>query len=438
MLIRCCAVVLVTLFAWSQGALAQTRNTATQIDALYQQLFTDPSNVALNLALVKAQLAARDLKGASGTLDRLLIVAPQNRDAQFLLAQVRASTGNFEEAKALLRIVLDAADSSAALKQQSQAIIDELNAISDGVSWRASVKTTLGQSYNPEGKPISTSYSLLAPSTPIEVDGQNQAYKQVSFTADIGYRTKSYDAIDYRVNIGHTRRDYNSYEKGDYEVYDVGFAVNQLVKLPLVIRMKMARHRVKDADFLDEIGLSTSRDFVLPSILADSGEVRLQGEFSAKRQSYRTHNAFGGNQDKTGYLYGAQFAGVASFLGIDGRIAARLDRKEATASIHAYHQKMLRIDTSQPVGDRLIATSFSIAEKRFDRNDPVYAVNRRKDRTLSLSLEARQSAAALVRVDGAYLALAASASRTTSNITRFSQNRGDISASLFVPLGSAR
>ena len=421
---------------WANSAVALQSDGREAIDALYEQLFNDPANIALNLSLVKAQLAAQDLKGASGTLDRLLIVAPQNRDAQYLLAQIHASTGNIEEAKALLNLVLSAADSSDDLKRNAQALNDKLAMASDGISWRIALKTTIGQSYNPESKPNDVSYSLIAPSSPIEVDGQNQAYRQISINADIGYRAKSYEAKDFRMAIGHTRRDYNSYNKGDYEVYNIGFGANQLVDLPIVTRVNMARHRVKDADFMDEMNVSVSRSLSLPSLFSSKGRVGLQSEITAGRQTYRTHNAFGGNPDKTGNLYQAQLAAATSFAGLEGRVMAVFKRKEATSSIHAYSQKQLRFDTSQPLSSRLIATSVTLSEKRFDRNNSLYAYHRRKDRTLSASVEVRQSAAPLVSANGAYFAIAANASQTLSNVKRFSQNKGDISISLYMPLGS--
>ena len=83
-------VVFVLILGWLIGAAAPiyaSENLQSRINTLYDKVFADPSNVSLNLELVRSQILVRDYKGASGTLERLLILAPENRSAQVLMAQ---------------------------------------------------------------------------------------------------------------------------------------------------------------------------------------------------------------------------------------------------------------------------------------------------------------------------------------------------------------
>ncbi len=106
---------------WPQMATADN-DLQDRINTLYSKVFEDPGNVSLNLELVRTQIQWRDYKGASGTLERLLILAPQNRSAQLLMAQVKIALNNFQEAKYLLTTIIDAEDTDIDTKRRAEEI----------------------------------------------------------------------------------------------------------------------------------------------------------------------------------------------------------------------------------------------------------------------------------------------------------------------------
>ena len=82
-------ITLITLFSDVTHNYAQASSDLNKrISHLYEKVYADPSNVSLNLELVRSQIQIRDFKGASGTLERLLIIAPENTSAQLLAAPV--------------------------------------------------------------------------------------------------------------------------------------------------------------------------------------------------------------------------------------------------------------------------------------------------------------------------------------------------------------
>lgn len=71
MLLRFIIVItLITLFSDVTHNYAQASSDLNKrISHLYEKVYADPSNVSLNLELVRSQIQIRDFKGASGTLD---------------------------------------------------------------------------------------------------------------------------------------------------------------------------------------------------------------------------------------------------------------------------------------------------------------------------------------------------------------------------------
>ena len=72
----------------------------------FQDVLRDPDNVALNIAYARSQIANRDLLGASATLERVLLIAPDNLLARLLYGVTLYRLGSNVEAEKHLRIVL--------------------------------------------------------------------------------------------------------------------------------------------------------------------------------------------------------------------------------------------------------------------------------------------------------------------------------------------
>ena len=77
----------------------------------------------MNFQLASIQLKNGNLKEASGTLERILILLPSNAEAQSLLASVQLRLGNKPESERLSKLIIENDTASAAQKQEARKCI---------------------------------------------------------------------------------------------------------------------------------------------------------------------------------------------------------------------------------------------------------------------------------------------------------------------------
>lgn len=402
-----------------------------RIDALYQQVFADPANVELNITLVREQIAAGDFKGASGTLERLLIIVPQNRTAQFLMARVKSATENYQEARYFLMEVINAEDTAPELRANSEEFLKELDDLTDGFSWNASVGVNAGFSRNPDAKPDNPSYSLLAPTVPIDVKGGSEEYAGMSLSGMFEYRMNTYEKRILRANLSHQRRDFLTYDKADYETYGGQFQILNSDETPFLGALNITRIRVRDFDFMDQVGVSAQQSFTLGS------RYRLDGTGSINRHVNRYSPHFNGNEGKTGYQAKAGLGMNVGLAGMGLRLGADFERKDANITTNSYHQSSLSVATSIPVGAINIGANLKVARKRTDTPDMIYSDLRRTDTTATLALNAMLPVEFLSTSfdDKLQVSLSGNVSKTESNVSKFDTTKGEVTLTFTYSFG---
>lgn len=407
------------------------RDISERIDSLYERVFADPSNVSLNLELVRTQLQINDLKGASGTLDRLLILSPDNRAAQLLMARVKIATRNLQEAKYLLQAVIDAPDSDPVTKNRAQEALRQVDEIADGFSWQASSDVTIGISQNPENKPNKDAYSLYLPTSPIAVSGASQEFRGASLSALFDKRFNTYDDRRIQARLGHQRRDYSTYDKSDYEVYSGSIAMITGDKMPVSRTISALRVRVRERDFMDQIGLELNRQIAGPFGISLSASGYLG------RQIHRTHRNFTGNKEKTGMLGRASLSGTMMLGPRAVRSSLEFERKSAKIAKNAFYQTKLKFDTNIPVFGIDLLGQASFARKRFDAPDMVFSDRRRRDMVSNLSLELQVPVSHILpkNYHDMRVSLRGDIYRTFSNVDRFDSTKSELMMKVNYALG---
>jgi len=94
-----CGAIALFLFGLSAGALAQDDALPPSGDVTYDQVLENPDDVMLSYRFALKQIEDGDLLGASATLDRLTLLAPQEPNIRALRAIVLYRLGNLREAK---------------------------------------------------------------------------------------------------------------------------------------------------------------------------------------------------------------------------------------------------------------------------------------------------------------------------------------------------
>lgn len=393
-----------------------------RIAVLYDKVFDDPTNVSLNLELVRSQIQLRDFKGASGTLERLLILSPNNHAALYLSAQVKFTLGNFQEAKLLLTELLNQKQLDKLNRQRAEDLLRQVTNATDGYAWYASVDLTTGISQNPENKPSKTSYSLFLPSTPIVVSGGRQAFRGLAIAGGFEQQYNSYDTRKFRLNLAHQRRDYNTYNKSDYEVYSASADMIVGDKSPLVSSFKLVRVRVRERAFMDQIGIEGQRR------IAQLSDTNLFGKAYIGRQIHQDHINFANNSDKTGMVVKMGLSGITAIANHPVRAMFDFDRKDAAKSQYAYHQSKISLDAHLSFVGLSLLGQASVASKRYDAPDMIYAAKRRHDTLFNMALEARlpvHNYFPAISQD-VKISMRADLNRTQSNIRRFTSTKGEV------------
>ena len=76
------------------GSFLSAEESAQAANSLAADLFADPTNLQLNFAMLKRQLAAANYSQAMMTLDRIQILDPLSRLAKILCAELQFRLGN--------------------------------------------------------------------------------------------------------------------------------------------------------------------------------------------------------------------------------------------------------------------------------------------------------------------------------------------------------
>lgn len=402
-----------------------------EINALYEEIFNDPSNVETNIKLVRAQISVGDFKGASGTLERLLILAPKNRTAQFLMARVKAANENYQEAKFLLLEVIDADDTKDTLKESSRSLLEEIDSLADGFSWQATVGINAGISRNPDAKPDNPSYSLLAPTVPIDVKGGTEEYAGLSLSGVVEMRLNTYEKRVLRANLSHQRRDFLTYDKADFETYGGQFQLLNDDRSPFLGALVLNRVRVRDFDFMDQVGLNAMQSFNL------SPRYRVDVTGDLVRHVHRESPHFADNEEKTGYQGKANLGMNAALFGMRVRTGIGYERKLANRSKHSYHIGKLTGSTSLPIGPLNMGVNLALQQKRFDQGDNVFSLNRRRETTATLGFNSTLPIRDIVPRwdDNLNITLSGSISKTQSNVKKFNTTRGEVTLNFVYSFG---
>lgn len=118
-------------------------------DKYFEAVFADPTNLILNFKLAGAQLENGNIKGAIGTLERVLTLSPNNNQAQFLIASAHLQIGNTAEARRMFTLLIENPDASEVEVNQARGILAGLDRQSRMFNISGSLSAGAGLADNP-------------------------------------------------------------------------------------------------------------------------------------------------------------------------------------------------------------------------------------------------------------------------------------------------
>lgn len=113
----------------AQTAFAQQQEAELQreLDAVYERLLDDPSDLALNRRMIELALALGDYDAAIGSVERLIFYDPDNPALKVEAARYYFATESYAVARGYLRDALSLTAVAPEVKRSAEALLQEIN-----------------------------------------------------------------------------------------------------------------------------------------------------------------------------------------------------------------------------------------------------------------------------------------------------------------------
>jgi len=148
-------------------------DTFTDTGITYADVLRDPDNVRLNLEYARSQVARGQLKGASATLERVLLIAPESAEVHFFLGLVYFRLGQYSNARTEIEQAIELG-LSPEMEEKARSYTDRIGDQLE--TTRFSLTLTIGVQYDDNMNQSPTDGTALFIDFPIDVDEENKDF----------------------------------------------------------------------------------------------------------------------------------------------------------------------------------------------------------------------------------------------------------------------
>lgn len=386
------------------------------------KLFSDPTNIELNLAYLQQQLAGRNFKGAAATLQRVLLLDPQSRLAKVLYAEVQVQLGNFSDAKSVLQTLLRDKGIPEAMRAKANELLASIRQAETRLSFSGNISLSGGSADNalaaPKGPQIQF-YNALFENTSPEVA---EAFSDYSLGFSMNYKLPTYRERNMAVSVGVSGRNYIDMNSADSNTGYVAVNFSEKRKTPWGVSYTAAVTEVdKEAyNVNQQVSFSANRPFSKGrqlSLALRGGTTRhfaYLGSSSSKSRDGTTASA------SLSYAQPIRFVSYAWLLSLSGGYG------ENSAEEDYYGTGSTSVSAS--LRTRIAAINYSAAldfvSTEFDAADSIIGDDIREDERTRLSLSASYQLAE--HLGGATVSLSGFVADTRSNIPNFTKTVSEL------------
>ena len=146
-------------------------------DVSYADVLGDPDNIGLNYRFAQTQIRQGNIRGASATLERILLLDPQRPDVRLLYAVVLFRLDNLNDAQRELLAVRDV-PMSAELRAEVDGLLSQIDQRRRRL--RAELLVSLGVQYDWNGNSAQRSNSRLVVDTPLTLNDSDERHREIS------------------------------------------------------------------------------------------------------------------------------------------------------------------------------------------------------------------------------------------------------------------
>ena len=386
------------------------------------KLFSDPTNIELNLGYLQQQLAGRNFKGAAATLQRVLLLDPQSRLAKVLYAEVQIQLGNLADARSTLQALLKDKAIPETMRTKANELLAAIEQAESRLRFSGSISLSGGSADNalaaPKGPQVQFYNALFENTSPEVVE----TFTDYSLGLAMNYTLPTYRERNTMVSIGVSGRDYADIDSADSNTGYIAINFNEKRKTPWGLSYSAAVTEVNEEAYNvnQQVSLSANRPF------RKGKQVSLALRGGTTRHFAYLGNSASKSRDGTtasvslSYAQPVRLASRAWLLSVNGGVG------ESTAEEDYYGTGSTAVSAS--LRTRIAAINYSVGldftSTEFDAADPVIGNDIREDERTRMSLSASYQLPKYL--GGPILSLSGFAADTRSNIPNFAKTVSEL------------
>lgn len=151
-------------------------------DVTFADVLRDPDNIRLNYRFAQTQIRDGNIRGASATLERILLIEPNQPDVRLLYAVVLFRLDNLQDAERELRAVREL-PMTASLKAEVEGFLSEIQQRKKRL--RFNVLVNFGGQYDWNGNSAPRSGTRLISGFPFELGDADRRHREFSANATV-------------------------------------------------------------------------------------------------------------------------------------------------------------------------------------------------------------------------------------------------------------
>lgn len=172
------------------GASGESRAVVAPSGVTYQDILKDPDNVELNVAYARDQVAAGDLKGASATLERVLLIAPGEAQVRAFYGLVLYRLQDYDRTKQELKLAL-MGPLPPDVRRQAEYYLDKAEAATRVTRFALTITSGVQYDNNMNQSPADgnrLSFDTVVPADEEEDDWASLTIATLDFEHDLGFQ----------------------------------------------------------------------------------------------------------------------------------------------------------------------------------------------------------------------------------------------------------
>ena len=216
-------LIFIFLFSFS------TKSNSDEKSITYMQILQKPNDLDLNLKYAQQQGKIGNYKQTISTLERLIMLYPDNIEIKLYLLSILVQTDSPEKAITIIEEIKLRKDVSAEDLGTVQEIESELAGRSEPKLWNLSADISLGAIHTDNANSVSKSRKQMDSDS---VTGFNTAKHDRTLSGTLGISaTRSIgEASSFMINISHTDSEQYQETSDDFESYGLTFAFDTTYK----------------------------------------------------------------------------------------------------------------------------------------------------------------------------------------------------------------